>query len=136
MNSTKDTDKQYNLSPKMLFTLIFALLITLFFLYFAYTGFVQKKNIVSSRIDEIIKQDTSSNSMFFGNIITGSHIDVLNKDVRSNNTLQKLKSYRVDSDLKNSGNVNPFKPIETPVIERPSPRVMLPDIAPLENDVR
>lgn len=130
-NSRKYIEKQ-NLSGIGIFFLLLAIVVTLTFFYFSYVTFIEKKNILfdsnkRSPIESLVSENINS----IQTIITGSHIDNLDRDVKSNKKLQELESYREPKVLRKSGNRNPFKPIDLLTVERPkSTATELLDIKP------
>lgn len=119
--------------------IIFAVIIALVFLYFAYTTFVRKDNFLLQRLGGPEDKGSVQQITFpvQKNIVTGSQVDILEQNIRENMQLQELEVFgNADISSETSGNRNPFKPfsqgtVETPQkpllqleeIEKPLPRV-------------
>lgn len=126
-------------SRKGIGLIIFAVIIALVFLYFAYTTFIRKDNFLLQRLGAPEENQNIQQITFpvQKNIVTGSQVDILEQNIRENMQLQELEVFgNAEITSETSGNKNPFKPfsqgtVETPQkpllqldeIEKPLPRV-------------
>lgn len=101
-----------NIRPKVIFSLVIAILISLFLVYLIYSIFFNKNTFLIEKL--VTPEITIGNGIDFSantETFTGDELDQIEQNIIKNELLQSLELHgQVDIATDDIGNANPFEP--------------------------